>query len=123
MADVKAQDDVIKQPGESILYAFMFRWTDSAGDTHGLMASGETISSVTGVTIQSKTAGAADVTIGTPAANTTAITVDGRSAAIGEAVTVRISGGDDAADYRLQCTVVTSDSNTRQADGVLKVRD
>jgi hypothetical protein len=122
--DVLSPDDVVKQPGESILYTFFFRWTDASSVAHGLMNSGETIASVTGVTIQSKTpAGSDDCTIGTAAVNAVEFTEDGKTAAIGECVNVRISAGIDATVYRLQCTVVTTDSNTRIMDGLLKVRD
>ena len=123
-SDVLSGDSVVKQPTESVLYAFLFRWADAQGLYHGLLRSGETISSVTSVAIQSKKpGGSADCTIAAPAVNVAASTVDGRTSAIGEAVQVRISTGIDATDYRLTCTVVTSDSNTRVMDAILKVRD
>ena len=121
---VVSSDEVVKQPSESILYYFAFRYTDSAGVAHGLLSSGETISGVTGVTIQEKDpSGSADCTIGTPTAIAAETTVDGRTMAANQAVQVRLSEGIDATDYLLQCTVTTSDSNTRAMDGVLKVRN
>ena len=107
---VTASDNVIKQPSESILYTFNFT---------ALLSSGETLSSVTSLTED----GTSDLTIGTATVNTAAVTVDGTTIAIGMAVQARISGGTDGEAYRLECICTTSDSNTRELDGILKVRD
>lgn len=85
-----------KRPGESRLYDFDFA---------GVMATGETISTVTGVT-----------------ATPTGLTV-GATSSSGTIAQVRLSGGTDRTIYELTCTVTTSASNTLELVGRLQVRD
>ena len=98
MSEVTAPEILIKQPSEVVTFSMDFT---------NLLASGETLSSVTSVTP-------------TP----TGPTISGEvvnGAATG--VDFSISGGTDGASYRIEATVVTSASNTRICDGILKVKD
>lgn len=88
----------IKRPGESRLYEFDF--TD-------LLATGETVSAVSGVTATTPS-GSSALTVGSP-------TLTSPSAF------VRISGGTSGYVYLLTCTVTTSASNTLVACGHLRV--
>lgn len=85
-----------KQPAESRLYNF---------DFGGLMVTGETIASISGVT-----------------ATPSGLTV-GSTAISGQIAQVRLSGGTGATEYLLTCTVVTSASNTLELEGRLWVED
>jgi hypothetical protein len=96
-------EELYKQPAESRLYHFVFT---------NLLASGETISTVTSVTQVNlgKVAGSSDVTIGPPTKTT-------------NIAQVRISGGTNYESYKLSALVTTSDSNILELDGILHVRD
>ena len=97
MTEVTAPKTLVKQPGEDLLYGMDFT---------NLLATGETISSVTSF-LEITTS---DLTIG--------------SGTIKSAVVeFRVSGGTHGVRYRIEVIIVTSDSNTRVADGLLLVRD
>lgn len=85
-----------KQPAESLLFDF---------DFSGKGRTGETISSVTGVT-------------GSPSGLTI-----GATTSSGMIAQVRISSGTDGTYYKLTCTVATNQSNTMELDGYLRVRN
>ena len=88
---------LIKQPAESRLYTM---------DFSALLASDETISSVTSVTDDSSD----DLTLGSPTySNTTA--------------SVRISGGTSGKTWKVTFVVATSAGNTLEGEGLLSVRD
>lgn len=93
----------VKRPGESRLYDF---------DFSKLSSSGETISTVAGVTQTKRgnVTGSSDLTIGSPSTDNASL------------VQVRISGGTDDEDYCLEAEVVTSDGNTLICAGYLYVR-
>ena len=101
---------LVKGSGESILFGFNFG---------PLLASGETLSSVT---IAGSPSG---LTIGSAAVQGTAFTdeFDGSTIAINEGCKVRISGGVALSDYTLTLTAATSASNTRVLVCTLQVRD
>ena len=101
---------VIKQPSESILYTFDFT---------PLLATDETISAISSFTEETTS----DLTIASTSVLAAAVEVDGVTIAIGKGVQGRISGGTDGWDYRIEVVVTTSDSNTREMDGILQVRD
>ena len=98
MSEVTAPEVLIKQPSEVVTYSM---------DYKNLLAAGETISSVSGVTTDPS-----GPTIGTPAADGTSTKVN-----------FSITGGTDGTTYRIEATVVTTSSNTRICDGILKVKD
>lgn len=110
MSGVVCDQVLTKQPGEDILYGVSFA---------NLLASGETLTGTPTVT-----ADKAGLTIGTPAVNAATFTdLDGNTVAIGAGVQVRISGGTDGVDYRLEVSCGTTDSNTREVDCRLNVED
>jgi len=100
---------LLKQPGESILFAFDFNKLLNTSET--LSGTPTVTGSPSGLTIGSATIVSAD---------TTAL---GRAVLANRAVQVRISGGTDDVDYTVQCSCGTSSSNTRVIDGTLSVRD
>ena len=93
---------VVKQPGESLRVTM---------DFSNLLEEAESILTVVDV-----------LEVATSELNVDAgsITIAGDNA---DQVQFRVSGGIDNADYRIQVTVTTSAGNTRQGDGLLKVRD
>ncbi len=97
MTEVTAVKILIKQPGEDLLYGM---------DFVNLLATGETISTVTSV-LEITTV---DLTIGSGSIN-------------GSVVEFRVSGGLDGVGYRIEVIITTSDSNTRVGDGLITVRD
>ncbi len=99
-----------KRSYESILYDF-----DCTDD----LSASETISSV--ATVTSEPTG---LTFGTAVINTSTTTYpDGRSAAAGKAIQVRISGGTNGVQYKIRARYATNLSNSREATTALKVRD
>lgn len=105
MSDVTAPQVCVKQPGESLPYSMDF--------VH-LLFPGETIkASPAPAVTQTKTTGAADLTIGSPSI-------------AGSVVSFRISGGTDGSEYRVQVQIETdhaSEDNIRIGDGLLQVSD
>lgn len=96
MSEVTAPQVLVKQPAESIVYSMEFA---------NLLASGETLSVISSV-----------------AADPSGPTISGQTIN-GSAVNFRVAGGTDGVDYRIEVTVTTSAGNTREADGILQVRD
>lgn len=88
---------LFKQPGESLLFSMDF--------SH-ILESGETISGVTGVT--SNPVGT--ITISAPTSSPSI-------------VQFRISGGVDGEDYQIQVEITTNFANTRNGDGILRIRE
>ena len=113
MGDIIASDNVVKHSGDNRVYTF---------DCRELLADGETVTGTPTVTHTTEHA-TSTLTIGTPAVNTTSVTVDGATIGVGQAVQVRISGGTSMADHTLECTIATSGSNTVVTKGIMKVRD
>ena len=93
----------IKQPDESRVYTFEFAALLGANTV-------DTVVSVTGVN-QGLVDGSAALTVG-------AGTDDNISK-----VQVRLSGGTDGEDYKIEATVTDSGTNTLQGEGMLQVRD
>ena len=100
---------LLKQPGESILFAF---------DFNKLLNTSETLSGTPTVT-----GSPSGLTIGSPTIVTADTVVLGQTILANRAVQVRISGGTDAVDYTVQCSCGTNGSNTRIIDGTLSVRE
>ena len=104
-----------KRTADAALYDF---------DCSTLLASGETVSSIT-----SLTGDKGDLTFGIPIVNTVAITYpDETIGAIGQVVQVRISGGTiPVGQTSILCpvrmVVVTSVGNTIEATGVIRLMD
>ena len=96
MSVVTALQRLTKQPAEILKMGMEFS---------PLLSSGETLSSVSSVTADSTT-----ITIGSG-------TISGTQ------VQFLVTGGTDGKGYRIEVIVVTSTSNTREADGMLDVRD
>lgn len=94
---VVAPERNLKQPAEDLLFAF---------DFSALLEVGETLATVIGVTATPS----GELTIETGSIN-------------GPTVEVRISGGVDGRDYKVECQVTTNMVNTRELDGYLLVRD
>lgn len=88
---------LIKQPAESRLFSM---------DFSALLASGETISSVSSVT-----------------ALPSGLTLVNPAVAAGTRAQQRISGGTDKVAYKVTIRVVTSAGNTLEGEGILQVRD
>lgn len=108
-----------KYAGESALFDI---------DCSNLLASGETITGTPTMSyLPTGLNGADQLTFGTPVVNTQAVTYsDGRVAAIGKAIQVRISGGTaknakDARAYSIKATFSTSAGNTLVAAASLNV--
>jgi hypothetical protein len=106
---IAAERFLWKHPDESVLFGL---------DFGNLLASGETLSSVT------VTATPSGLTIGTAAVQSSAFTDEftGATVAANEGAKVRISGGTAGTDYALKCTATTSGSNTRVFVATLQVR-
>lgn len=96
MSAVTAPQRLIKQPAEVLKMAV---------DYVNLLASSESLSSVSSVS-----------------ADSTTITV-GAGAISGTQVQFVVSGGTDGRTYRIEVITVTSTSNTREIDGLLTVVD
>lgn len=94
--DVAAPQILVKQPGESVVYSMDFL---------NLLAAGESLAGVSGVT-----------------ASPSGPTISSETIS-GTEVVFRVAGGTNGVDYRIAVTVTTNLSNTRIADGVLRVRD
>ncbi len=109
---ITAPEQLIKAVAESITVTFDFT---------KVLASSETLASVTGVTQTNNTAGATEVTIGTPAVNSGSITIDGVTIATGKAVQVLVSAGQNLVHYSLKAVVVSSVPQTFQLIGDLLV--
>jgi len=90
-----------KQPSESVSFSM---------DFGSILAADETISSISSVSSELVGGGSSNLTIGAASIS-------------GEEVQFTISGGTHAKRYRIEVTIVTSGGNTREGDGILKVRD
>lgn len=122
MSAIEATKTKIKSPGESILFGFDFT---------KLLASGETLSSVTHVQEVDAALAAVspqELTYGSPAVNVATFENDeGSTVAVGAGIQVRISAGtltggpDDDGLYHVRCRVATSASNTRDIIGKLQI--
>lgn len=88
---------LVKQPSESRIFSMDFA---------GLMAAGETITSVSSVT-----------------ATPNGLTLAGSPAASGQVATQRIAGGTSGHKYVVTFIVTTSLGNTLEGEGILQVRD
>ena len=115
--ETMASDAVRKQPAEVITFYF---------DFSGILETGETITGTPTVTKGVTTT--PDLTIGSPTIISGSVSVtqpDGTTLtlAANEAVQVQLSAGADLENYKLECICGTSDSNTREVDGTLQVRD
>jgi hypothetical protein len=106
---IAAERVLWKHPDESVLFGL---------DFGNLLASGETLSSVT------VTGTPSGLTIGSPSVQALAFTDEftGAQVAANEGAKVRISGGTAGTDYALKCTATTSASNTRVFVATLQVR-
>lgn len=107
-----AREILVKQPGESLLFAM-----DFAGKKLPALAADETISSVTSVTA-------------TPSGLTIGSAIIADHGEVGDddyhasaVVKFRVSGGTAGTEYRFEVVVETSDNPAREADGILKVYD
>jgi len=106
---IAAERFLWKHPDESVLFGV---------DFGNLLASGETLSSVT------VTGTPSGLTIGSPSVQASAFTDEftGATVAANEGAKVRISGGTAGTDYTLKCMATTSGSNTRVFVATLQVR-
>jgi hypothetical protein len=106
---IAAERVLWKHPDESVLFGL---------DFGNLLASGETLSSVT------VTGTPSGLTIGSASVQASAFTDEftGATVAANEGAKVRISGGTAGTDYVLKCTATTSASNTRVFVATLQVR-
>ncbi len=106
-----ASEQLFKAVAESVVKTFDFTaW----------LASSETLASVTSVA-QSNTKEATELTIGAPAVNQAAVTVDGTTIAIGKAVQVLVSAGQNLIHYKLTATVISTAPQTFVLNGDLFV--
>lgn len=78
------------------------------GELQGATISTKTITSGSGITVDSS--------------NLAAVTIAGVSYAINTVVTVWLSGGADGTDYEIHCRITTSDSRTLDKTMVVPVR-
>ena len=107
---VSAVRPKVKHPGESILFGVDFT---------RLMVTGETLSTVSGVT-----AAPSGLTITSQAVNGAVFDNDeGGTVSIGKGAQFRVAGGTAGTDYVLTVTVTTTAGNTRLAVCQLQVRD
>ena len=95
---VLARERLVKQPGESLLFAM---------DFEDLLESGETIATIVDVT-----ATPTGLTISAKAIETDTLGVE-----------FRIVGGTDGVSYQVTVKVITSAGNTREGDGHLALED
>ena len=109
-------DPITKQPTE-VIAAFM--------DFTDLLASGETLTGTPVATVTGDDTVFDDANVTGETVNTGEVTRDdGSTVAIGKGVAMTLAGvGTDAARYRVQVTVGTSNSQTRVGDGPLWVTD
>ena len=77
-------------------------------DFSNLMASDETISSITSASSELRGTGTTDLTISSETIS-------------GQTVTMWIEGGTKAQSYRIEVIIVTSGSQTLEGDGLLKI--
>ncbi len=91
---------LVKRPTESVLYSM---------EMAGILATGETISSVTSVT--------ADTPDGA-----TALTISGATSS-GTVAQFRVAGGTDGYTYEITVTVLTTLSNTKVDCGLLELEE
>ena len=98
---VTAPQILEKQPSETRTYSMLF---------NNLLATGETISSITSVTSELRGGGTSDLTI------------SGETIS-GTAINFSIAGGTHGKVYRIEVKVVTSASETLEGDGILSVSD
>lgn len=94
-------EELVKLPGESILYDMDFTKR---------MASGETISNIISSTFtnEGRVTGSTDITLGT-------------ASYLGNIVQIRVSEGQAEESYKVTITVTTSLSNTRIGNGLLRI--
>lgn len=92
-----------KQPAEDKLFDF---------DFSGKMRDGDSITSVGSVTQEKLglVSNSADLTLGSTAQS-------------GQTGQVRISGGTDGEQYKIEMVVTTTDGDTLEGEGILTVRD
>jgi len=107
---VTSDSEVIKAPGESLLYYFNF--TD-------ILQTGETIATLTSILEITTTA----LTISEKAIVLVETTIDDVVIAANAGVLCRILGGLTGVDYNLEATVLTNTSNIRVGRVVLQVRE
>jgi len=100
---ITAPETIVKAVAESLTVTF---------DFSNILASAETIASAEEIT-QSNTKSATDLTLGSPSINSGEITVDGVTIAIGKAVQLLVSVGQNLIHYTLVSEVVTSAPHTR----------
>ncbi len=98
MTSVTAPEILIKQPSESLSYAIDFDKLLGGSETIASIVGGEVVITPTGPTISG-------------------------SVIVGRTVEFRIVGGTDGTRYRVEAKIITSDSNTREGDGILLVQD
>jgi len=98
---VTAPEYVEKQSGETRTYTM---------DFSNLMASDETIASITSVTSELRGGGTTDLTITGEAISS-------------QTVTMKIAGGTDRKVYRIEVTIVTSGTQILIGDGMLRIMD
>lgn len=92
-----------------------------AGDLSGHLDAGELLTGVPTIAVQTKTAGADDVTFSQIALNTAARLVAGRQCAAGEVVQFRVSGGTAGATYLISVKCSTDASPARTVEGFITV--
>ena len=95
---ITSTDRLFKHPDELLL--FTFDYTNDLGSSETLTGT-PTVEELT----------TSDLTIGTPAINSSAVTVDGVEIAIGKAVQVQVSAGLDGTTYSLECDADTTVSS------------
>jgi len=98
---VTAPELLVKQPADVRQYTM---------DFSNLLASNESLESLTSITHTVRGGGVSDLTV-----NSTSIS--------GNTIAFWISGGTDNTTYRLEILVVTTASQTLEGDGLLSVRD
>jgi hypothetical protein len=98
---VTAPENVVKQPSEVRQYTMDFANT---------LATGETISTITSVSIELRGGGLSDVTVYNEAVS-------------GDTIVFWVSGGTDGQTHRIEIVVVTNVGQTIEGDGLLSIRD
>jgi len=97
---VTAPEHVVKQPSEVLQLTMGFA---------NLLATGETISSITSIAIELRGGGVSDVTVYNEAVS-------------GDTVVFWVSGGTNNTKHRIEIVVVTSLGQTFEGDGLLSVK-
>ena len=92
---ITSTDRLYKHPDELLL--FTFDYTNDLGSNETLTGT-PTVEEIT----------TTDLTIGTPAINSSAVTVNGVEIAAGKAVQVTIAAGVDGSTYKLECDADTT---------------